>query len=113
MLGRPKSWKPVFIKIWAGAWLNRAAFMERTMAISSATFIKWERSSEISARLATLLELVGRAQQLRHSLDEREALSLHHRLRDVLAVQLLKLGLVVEQIQLRRRETNHAPFGFD
>ena len=49
MLGRPKIWKPVFMKIWAGAWLNCAVLIERTMAMSSATFIRWGRISEISA----------------------------------------------------------------
>ena len=50
---------------------------------------------------ANLLELVGRAQHLRHALDESKPFALHERFRAGLHVQLDQLRLVIEHIQCR------------
>jgi hypothetical protein len=55
------------------------------------------------ARLAVLRELVGRAEDQRPALDERELLSLQDLVGTRLHVQLDQLRLPVEEIVLRRR----------
>ena len=71
------TWWPVFMKICAGAWLNCVVCIERTMAMSSASFARLRQQlGDLRARLAVLLELERRAEQLRRALDEREALAL-------------------------------------
>ena len=46
--GRPTIWWPVFMKIWAGAWLNCVVWTERTTAALSAIVLKCGRSSDTS-----------------------------------------------------------------
>ena len=55
------------------------------------------------AALAVLGELVGRAEELGRALDEGEPLALEDFLGAGRAVELVELGLVVEQVVLRRR----------
>ncbi len=49
MLGRPMIWCPVFMNIWAGAWLNCVARIDFTMAISSTTSVKCGSRCDTSA----------------------------------------------------------------
>ena len=73
--------------------------------MSSAMLARCGSSSDSSAPdLPVLLERERRAEQLRRALDESEALALGNDLgRDLLAVVLLQLRLVIEQVELRRR----------
>ena len=73
------------------------------MAMSSTTPRRWGKSSlTTGAALAAFCEFVGRAEQLGVPLDEREFLVLEQRVGARLQVVLDELGLVVEQILLRR-----------
>ena len=58
---------------------------------------------DLGARLAVLLELERRAEQLRRALDEREPLALDELFGNVLTVVLGQGRLRIEQIDLRRR----------
>ena len=49
MLGRPNWVEPVFMKIWAGAWLNASVTIDLTMAMSSTISPRCGSSSESSA----------------------------------------------------------------
>src|SRR5215217_1619870 len=46
--GRPEIVVPVFMKVWAGSWLMASVTIERTMQMSSATWPKWGKASQIS-----------------------------------------------------------------
>ena len=49
MLGRPNCCEPVFIRIWAGAWLNASVTIDLTIAMSSTTVARCGSSSDSSA----------------------------------------------------------------
>ena len=48
MLGRPSRADPVWTNNWAGAWLNWSVYIERTIAMSSATVARCGRMSDIT-----------------------------------------------------------------
>lgn len=62
-----------------------------------------QQLADPGSSLAVLRELMGRPQHFRVPLDEREFLVLEQFIRAGLHVELYELGLVVEQILLRRR----------
>src|SRR5205085_12580200 len=55
---------------------------------------------EVCARLAARLELIRRADQSRRAVDESETLALDEGFGNLLAVQLGKLRLVIEEVEL-------------
>jgi hypothetical protein len=84
-------------------------FIDRTIAISSATLARFRN---LRARSAVARERERRRQQLRRAFDEGEALALDQLGGDVFAVVLREGGLRIEEIDLRRRpgheEVDHA-----
>ena len=96
-------WKPVFMKIWAGGVVELCSVQRSDDGDVVGDFSQvWQQLRDLRAGLPPLLEVVRRAQQLGRPLDEGKALALNHLFRDVLSIVLLQLGLVVEQIDLRR-----------
>ena len=88
MLGRPRRADPVWTNNWAGAWLNWSVYIERTIAMSSATVARCGRMSDITwPDSPARRESVRRAEQLGLALDERELLAADVRIGAELAVQ--------------------------
>ena len=105
MLGRPNCAEPVLAKSLAGAWLKTSVATDLTNARSSTTSAMCGKQlRDPRARLAVPGELADRPQQLGlllgEDIHEREPPPLDERVRDRLAAVLLKLGLVVEQLEL-------------
>ena len=101
MLGRPNCGEPVFTNSLAGPWLKTSVAMLLTMQTSSTIGRQVRQQlAQLGAALAVPRELAARAQQLGVALDEGEPLALDERLRERLAVELLQLRLVVEQLEL-------------
>jgi hypothetical protein len=74
-----------------------------------------EQVRKLRAALAVTCKGMRRAQQFRRSFDEREPLALDDVLRNRLAVVLIELRLVIEQVELRGRaghEEEDNLFGF-
>ena len=93
MLGRPNCCEPVFMKIWAGAWLNASVSIDLTIAMSSATVGQVRQQlRQLGPALAVPGELELRAEQLRVRVDERGAVALEQLGRRQRAVELRQLA---------------------
>jgi hypothetical protein len=91
----------------AGSWLIASVLTLLTMVMSSTIFAMLGRSSLIQDAVATLLrELENRRSDRKPRLPRghrRDALSVAHRIRQVLVVPIGHLRFVVEEVHLRRR----------
>ena len=117
MLGRPNCAEPVLAKSLAGAWLKTSVATDLTNVRSSTTSaMSRQERRDPCPRLAVPRELADRPQQLGMLLGENihecESTPLDERIGDRLAAVLLKLGLVVEELELARsaghEEIDHA-----
>ena len=101
----PPAALPVFMNIFAGAWLNTLVVIVRTTAISSTILAVYGRHSDTQVPALPCCANLRRLPRMqRHLLGEGvhegEALALEELVGAGLAVQAVELGLVVEQLQL-------------
>ena len=107
MLGRPASWKPVWKNVTAGSWLIASVCIDRIDAdlVGDLCGMR-EQFAEPHARFAVLCELENRRRGRESRLIRRHAgepLALRTESGRFSPAQLLQDGLVIEQVQLRRR----------
>ncbi len=101
MLGRPNCCEPVFMKIWAGAWLKASVTIDLTIATSSTTSPRCGSSSESSAPdWPCLLNLNLGASRVELGLMNAARYPLSRSAGGKRAVMLAEVRLVVEQVEV-------------